>query len=156
MVKFGGPIFLDDAKAAGAGESHGAKGADPELLVAKHKEKGYTAAYAPNIDRKDIDLIKATRKAFERENIILAEVGYWQNIMSTDDAERKRHRDNMLDAFYFADEIGARCAVNIWGSYCHGNGSSQHCAEFKEVAKGGVGGTGLHRTSQGQNNDHHN
>jgi len=129
MVKFGGPIFLNEFKGAGAGEDHGVKSSDPELLVKKHKEKGYTSAYVPGIDRKDKDLIRATRKAFERENIILAEVGYWENIMDSEEAERKRHRDNMLEALYFADEIGARCAVNIWGSYCHGNGNSKHCAK---------------------------
>jgi len=135
MVKFGGPIFLEESKVAGAGESHSVAGTDPELLVAKHKEKGYTAAYVPQIDLKDGALIKATREAFEKAGILLAEAGYWENIMDTDEATRKYHRDKMLETFYLAEELGARCVVNIWGSYCHGNGNSVHSAKnFSEDA----------------------
>jgi len=135
MIRFGGPVFLDEAKAAGAGQSHGAAGTDPEKLAAKHREKGFTAAYAPQIDWRDKELVRATRKAFEKENVLLAEVGYWENIMDTDPQTRKFHRDKMLDALYLAEELGARCAVNIWGSYCHGNGNSKHDAgNFSEDA----------------------
>ncbi|MDR2619222.1 MAG: hypothetical protein LBC62_10165, partial [Treponema sp.] len=82
MIRFGGPVFMADEKAAGAGESHGSRG-DPVLLARKHKEKGFTAAYVPKIDINDAAMIKATREAFEKEGIILAEAGYWDNIMDT-------------------------------------------------------------------------
>src|SRR5689334_7982487 len=106
MVRLGGPVFFEESKGAGAGQSHGAMGADPELLAAKHKEKGFTSAYVPQIDYRDGDMVRATRKAFQRENIILAESGYWENMMDTDDATRKYHRDKMLDAYYLAEELG--------------------------------------------------
>jgi len=35
----------------------------------------------------------------------------------------------MMEAMNLAEELGAVCAVDILGSYCHGNGNSQHRAE---------------------------
>ena len=135
MVRFGGPVFLEETRAAGAGENHSLTCTDPELLVAKHKEKGFTAAYVPQIDAGDKELIRTMREVFQRENIMLAEAGYWENIMDIDPESRKYHRDRMLEAFYLAEELGARCALNIFGSYCHGNGNSQHSGKnFTEDA----------------------
>jgi sugar phosphate isomerase/epimerase len=128
MIRFGGPVFMGKERAAGAGQSHGAKEFDPVLLAKKHKEKGFTAAYVPQIDIKDARLIKETREAFEKEKIILAESGYWENIMDTDAETRAFHRNKQLEAFYLAEELGAVCSINIFGSYCHGNGNSQHKA----------------------------
>jgi len=34
----------------------------------------------------------------------------------------------MTEALALAEELGARCAVDILGSYCHGKGDSQHAA----------------------------
>ncbi|AEF82462.1 xylose isomerase domain protein TIM barrel [Leadbettera azotonutricia ZAS-9] len=115
-------------KAAGAGESHGAAGIDPVLLARKHKEKGFTAAYVPQIDAKDTALVMATREAFQKEGVMLSEAGYWENIMDTEAESRAYHRNRQLDSLYLAEEIGAVCSVNIFGSYCHGNGNSQHKA----------------------------
>jgi sugar phosphate isomerase/epimerase len=128
MIKLGGPVFMGQEKAAGAGENAGAAGVDPALLAKKHKEKGFTAAYVPKIDVKDAALVKATREAFQKEGIILAEAGYWENIMDTEAESRAFHRDRQLDSLYLAEELGAVCSVNIFGSYCHGNGNSQHKA----------------------------
>lgn len=129
MLKFGGPVFLDTSKAAGAGESHGAEATDPEALVRAHQAKGFTAAFAPKVSLQDTDLIRAIREAFEAAGIVIAEVGYWQNLMDTDPEIRKTHRQAMVEALALADELGARCAVDIFGSYCHGKGDSQHAAE---------------------------
>jgi sugar phosphate isomerase/epimerase len=129
MIRFGGPVFLSlEEKAAGAGESHGAAGTDPVLLAKKHKEKGFTAAYVPKIDVKDTALVKATREAFQKEGVMLAEAGYWENIMDTEAESRAFHRARQLDALCLAEKLGAVCSLNIFGSYCHGNGNSQHKA----------------------------
>jgi sugar phosphate isomerase/epimerase len=134
MLRLGGPVFMANEKAAAAGESHGAAG-DPVLLARKHKEKGFTAAYVPQIDVKDRELIKATREAFEKEHIILAEAGYWENIMDTDAESRAFHRARQMEALYLAEDLGAVCSLNIFGSYCHGNGNSRHTAlNFTEEA----------------------
>jgi sugar phosphate isomerase/epimerase len=134
MIRLGGPVFMADEKAAAAGESHGVAG-DPVLLARKHKEKGFTAAYVPQIDVQDRELIKATREAFAEEHIILAEAGYWENIMDTDGESRAFHRARQTEALYLAEELGAVCSLNIFGSYCHGNGNSRHTAlNFTEEA----------------------
>jgi sugar phosphate isomerase/epimerase len=128
MIRFGGPVFMDGEKAAGAAEDHGAASRDPALLAKKHREKGFSAAYVPKIDVKDTALIKATREAFQKEGVMLAEAGYWENIMDTEAESRAFHRGRQLDALYLAEELGAVCSLNIFGSYCHGKGSSQHKA----------------------------
>jgi sugar phosphate isomerase/epimerase len=134
MIRLGGPVFMAKEKAAGAGESHSAQG-DPVLLARKHKEKGFTAAYVPKIDIKDTAMIKATREAFNKEGIILSEAGYWENIMDTEAASRTFHRDRQVETLALAEELGALCSLNIFGSYCHGNGNSQHKAlNFTEEA----------------------
>ena len=59
MIRFGGPVFLEDnARVAGAGESHGAVVGDPAVLARAHKMKGFTAAYAPKIDLCDGAMIR--------------------------------------------------------------------------------------------------
>jgi sugar phosphate isomerase/epimerase len=134
MIRLGGPVFMAQEKAAGAGESHSAQG-DPALLARAHKEKGFTAAYVPKIDLKDTARIKATREAFNKEGIILAEAGYWENIMDTEAESRAFHRERQVEALALAEELGAVCSLNIFGSYCHGNGNSQHKAlNFTEEA----------------------
>lgn len=60
---------------------------------------------------------------------MIAEVGHWENLVDTDPAEKTGNRKAMTEALALADELGARCAVNIFGSYCHGNGNSRHAAE---------------------------
>jgi len=127
MIRFGGPVNLP-ARAPGAGESHGASGADPQVLARAVKAKGYRAAYTPQVSLGEPEKIKAVREAFAAEDIMLAEVGYWENIMDLDSNERARHRRAVADALALAEEVGARCAVDIFGSYCRGNGNSVHTA----------------------------
>jgi sugar phosphate isomerase/epimerase len=126
MIRFGGPVFFSGERAAKAGETAGSSMTDPAMLVQKHKEKGFTAAYVPKIDVKDTALIKETRMVFEKNGIMLSEAGYWNNIMDTDGESRKHHREQQIESLYLAEELGAVCSVNIWGSYCHGHGKSKH------------------------------
>jgi len=114
MIRFGGPIF----------QAHD----DPRKLAEAYKKKGYTAAYVPPVDLNDKHKIKEIREAFDAENIMLAEVGYWDNIADTDEAKRKHNIECLTNAMFLAEEIGACCAVDITGVY--GTGS-----EPKFVAK---------------------
>jgi len=130
MIRFGGPVFTKrNAKAAGAGESHGALADDPVALAKAHKSKGFTAAYAPKLDLNDGAKIKAVRDAFAKEGVMIAEVGFWDNLTDSDPASRAANRKSMVEALALAEELGARCAVDIFGSYCHGNGNSKHVAK---------------------------
>jgi len=115
MIRFGGPVF----------ESSG----DPWVIAKAYKSKGYTAAYVPHVALDDKERIKEIKKAFESENIMLAEVGYWENLRDLDETVRKNHMDSMLNAFYIAEEVGACCAVDIFGSYVYGRGDGTFSAK---------------------------
>jgi sugar phosphate isomerase/epimerase len=136
MIRFGGPVFMGNEKTvAKAGESHGAAVFDPEALARKHVEKGFTAAYAPQLDVNDSDKIRQTRKAFEKAGVVIAEAGYWENLLDTKEDNRRRNKQKMLETLYIAEELGARCTVNIIGSYCEGHGTREHVAKnFSEDA----------------------
>jgi len=127
MIRLGGPVYLNkNEKGAGARESHSAAAVDPDLLIKAHKAKGWQAAYAPAVSINDTDLIKAYREAFAAADIMIAEVGYWNNLIDTDSRTRTGHQQEMVEALAVAEELGACCAVDIFGSYCHGGGQSIH------------------------------
>ncbi|MDR1400001.1 MAG: sugar phosphate isomerase/epimerase [Treponema sp.] len=120
MIRLGGPVFLSaEEKAADL---------DPVFLARKHREKGFTAAYVPKIDLNNRELVKATREAFAKEGVMLAEAGYWENLMDTDAETRAVHRARQVEALALAEELGAVCSLNTFGSYCHGNGNDYHQA----------------------------
>lgn len=117
MIKIGGQVFPGNEQDA----------RDPEKLARLAKEMGYTAAYAPSYLSVDhLDEVRAAREAFAREGIVIAEVGYWENMLDLDPAARKKNREEMLKAFQLAEELGAGCVVNTAGSYCEGVGCGNH------------------------------
>ena len=118
MIRFGGPVF----------GLNGTEATDPERLADEHKKKGYRAAYAPRLSLAWTDEIKAFRRAFERADVMIAEVGYWENLMDLDPGARESNRREMTEALALAEELGARCAVDIFGSYCYGKGDETHDA----------------------------
>jgi sugar phosphate isomerase/epimerase len=128
MIRFGGPVFIDKIYVPDL-MTAGAQFVDPARVARRCKEKGFTSAKVPRIDVHDAVMVKATREAFEKENIMLAEIGYWDNLLDTDAETRTFHRERVLEALYAAEELGAVCAIDILGSYCHGNGNSVHAAE---------------------------
>ena len=124
MIRFGGPVFLTDDKAPTSGEDHGA-GGDPWEIAKAHKKKGYTAAYAPKVDPDQTERIKDIRNAFESEGVMLAEVQCWDNVVDTDEATRKMNMLALTETLWLAEELGARCAVDVLGSYIHGKCNSK-------------------------------
>lgn len=135
MIRLGGPIFQNNIKAAGAAESHGAAADDPSLLARAHRAKGYTAAYAPRVRLTETEKIREIRKAFEKENVLIAEVGCWCNLLDLDPETRKKNRADMLNSLALAEELGANCVVGLAGSYCSGGVPSHHDAKnFSEEA----------------------
>jgi sugar phosphate isomerase/epimerase len=90
---------------------------DPEQLALAHKRLGYSAAYCPNIPLTQTEKIKATESAFSKHGIIISEVGVWCNLMDQDPNKRKQNLSSVIDGLALADAIGARCCVNIAGSF---------------------------------------
>src|SRR5260370_36797849 len=78
-VRLGGPIFL--------------KSDDPAALAREHRRLGYSAAYCPNVAIGDSASIGAIVKAFQAENVVIAEVGAWKNMLDPDAQKRKQNLD---------------------------------------------------------------
>ncbi len=102
-VRLGGPIFL--------------KSDDPRELAREHRRLGYSAAYCPEAKAADKDRIAAIRSAFAAENVVVAEVGAWKNMLDPDEAVRKANIEYVTSRLALADAVGARCCVDIAGSY---------------------------------------
>jgi sugar phosphate isomerase/epimerase len=102
-VRLGGPIFL--------------KSDDPRELAREHRRLGYSAAYCPNADIKDTARIQAIVNGFAAENVILAEVGAWKNIQDPNPAARIANMQYVTERLALAEAVGARCCVDITGSY---------------------------------------
>ena len=102
-VRFGGPIFL--------------RSDDPAELAKEHRRLGYGAAYCPNAETGDTARLRAIERAFAAENVVIAEVGAWKNMLDPDTARRKANLEYVIARCALADEVGARCCVDIAGSY---------------------------------------
>jgi sugar phosphate isomerase/epimerase len=99
-VRLGGPIFL--------------RSADPAELAREHRRLGYSAAYCPETKLEDAARVE---RAFAAENVVIAEVGAWKNLLDPDDAKRKANLAYVTERCALADAVGARCCVDIAGSF---------------------------------------
>jgi sugar phosphate isomerase/epimerase len=102
-VRFGGPIFL--------------KSDDPRELAREHRRLGYGAAYCPQVILEDSGRIRAIEKAFAAENVVIAEVGAWVNMLDPDPVKRAKNLLYVTSRLALAETAGARCCVDIAGSY---------------------------------------
>lgn len=89
---------------------------DPEQWVAAVQAKGYRAAYCPLSGKEDSATIRAFELAAEQAGIVIAETGAWSNPLSPDEAIRRAALEKCQAMLALADEVGARCCVNIAGS----------------------------------------
>ncbi len=89
---------------------------DPAAWVKAHKELGYSAAYCPVQPGAPAELIKAYRAEAARNNLLIAEVGVWNNLMDPVEAKRIENQKKNIESLRLADEIGAHCCVNISGA----------------------------------------
>jgi sugar phosphate isomerase/epimerase len=102
-LRLGGPIFL--------------KSDDPDELAREHRRLRYSAAYVPAVELGDTGKIEAIRKAFAAQNVIIAEVGAWVNMLEQDAEKRRKNMAYVTDRLALAEAVGARVCVNIGGSY---------------------------------------
>jgi len=125
-MRLGGPVFVE--------------GKDPEAYVAAHVQKGYRAAYCPGWINADTDpeICAAFRAALARHDLVLAEVGIWQNVLSHNRDEARAAMEYSVRRLQTAEELDARCAVNIVGSWCttHWDGphESHYSRDFFDAA----------------------
>jgi sugar phosphate isomerase/epimerase len=99
---------------------------DPEVQALAHREKGYRAGYCPDIALTDAPRIRATEAAFARHAVVIAEVGRWVNLLAADPGERRKNRKTVTDGLALAEAVGARCCVDIAGSFNPDNWMGPH------------------------------
>ena len=80
------------------------------------KALGYSAAYCPAGAKDSPEIIRMYTQAAERANIVIAEVGAWSNPLDPDREKSQEAIKHCQTQLSLADEIGARCCVNISGS----------------------------------------
>lgn len=102
-MRLGGPVFI--------------KTEDPDELARAHRALGYRAAYAPNVRLEENEKIRAVVEAFAREDVAIAEVGAWVNMLDPDAEKRRKNLDYVTERLALSEELGARCCVNIAGSF---------------------------------------
>lgn len=101
-LRLGGPVFE--------------KFDGPDGWVEALKKLGYSAAYCPvGADAKD-DVVSVYVNAAKKANVIIAEVGVWNNPLSTDEKTRSEALAKCRRQLALAERIGAKCCVNIGGS----------------------------------------
>jgi sugar phosphate isomerase/epimerase len=101
-VRLGGPVF-DGSE-------------DPDRWVAALRKLGYSAAYCPLDGAADGATVRAYAEAARAAGILIAEVGAWSNPLSPDREARGAALALCRERLRLADEIGARCCINIAGS----------------------------------------
>ncbi len=102
-IRLGGPCFANSE--------------DPEGLALAHRKLGYRAAYCPAVALKDTDRIRALSEAFARHDVAIAEVGRWCNLLDADAEKRRQNLQTVTDGLALAEAIGARCCVDIAGTF---------------------------------------
>jgi sugar phosphate isomerase/epimerase len=102
-IRLGGPIFL--------------KSDDPRELAREHRRLGYSAAYCPEAKVDDAARIREIEKAFAAENVVIAEVGAWVNMLDPDADKRAKNLRYVVERLALAEAVGARCCPDIAGSY---------------------------------------
>ena len=102
-IRLGGPIYV--------------RSAHPQELALAYRKLGYRAAYCPNVSVNDADQIRAFSDAFAKNDVVIAEVGRWCNLLEADSKKRRANLDRVVDGLALAEAIGALCCVNIAGSY---------------------------------------
>jgi sugar phosphate isomerase/epimerase len=102
-VRLGGPVFNVPE--------------DPEELALAHKKLGYRAAYCRGVSLDDADRIRHTHDAFAKHDVVIAEVGRWCNLLEADPAKRAANLKTVTEGLALAEAVGARCCVDIAGSY---------------------------------------
>jgi sugar phosphate isomerase/epimerase len=102
-IRLGGPIYL--------------KSDDPRELAREHRRLGYSTAYCPEAKVEDSARVLEIEKAFLAENVVIAEVGAWVNMLDPDAEKRGKNLRYVIERLALAEAVGARCCPDIAGSY---------------------------------------
>lgn len=87
-----------------------------EEWAQRHVENGFSATNWPLKLGADPAQEEAFVNAAKKHDIMIAEVGVWNNLLEYDAAEREQNTRYAVERLKTADRVGARCCVNISGS----------------------------------------
>lgn len=106
--------------------------ANAEEWVQLLKERDLRAAYCPIDEDADDETVESYRKAAEKADIVISEVGTWHcSLLHEKKEEREEAYRRCLRRLKLADRIGARCMVSIAGS-CGGRWDGPHPKNLTE------------------------
>ena len=88
----------------------------PEEWAADMERIGAPAINFPLDFQADPELIRAYQEAAERHGLVIAEVGVWRNTLASDPAAREKWIEYAIGQLRLAEELGARCCVNVLGT----------------------------------------
>ncbi len=101
-MRLGGPVFPNHVT--------------PEAWVKALAAKQYRAAYCPLTPAASAAERTEYRTAAAEADVVIAEVGAWSNPLSPDPKEADAALRKIVESIRLADDVGARCCVNIAGS----------------------------------------
>jgi len=107
---------------------------DPEAIARAYVDAGYSAAVCPPVTLDQPERIRALREAFARYDVMLAEIGTWNNMLDPDPAQRAANVEANTRALALADELGVLCCVNIAGSFSATRWDGPHPRNLSEEA----------------------
>ncbi len=119
-LRLGGPVFV--------------KTDDPDQLALAYTKLGYRAAICPDIPLRESARIEALSRAFQRHDVVLAEVGRWVNLLDADPKLRAKNLADVTDGLALAEAAGALCCVDIVGSYNKTRWDGPHPDNISQLA----------------------
>lgn len=109
------------------------KGIDPEQYALAHVEKGYGAAIVPGwISMEKPKELQAFKKAMKKHDIVIAEVGIWNNPLHPDKTEAEKNIGLMVERLRLAEELEASTCVNILGTKQTKSWFGPHADDYSE------------------------
>lgn len=98
------------------GISKNLKHQTPMEWAKKHYDLGLRCINFPWDFDSPVDLLEY-KKAAEKYDLTIAELGIWKPLLCLDEKQRKENIDFAVSELQFADEIGAKCCVDFIGTY---------------------------------------
>jgi sugar phosphate isomerase/epimerase len=107
---------------------------DPEEMALAYVHAGYNAAVCPRASLGEPERIRAIRAAFARHDVMLAEVGVWNNMLDPDPVARAANLEANVRGMALAEAYGAVCCVNIAGSFNPAKWDGPHPRDLSDEA----------------------
>ena len=89
---------------------------DPGAWITQLQKLGYRAAYCPVGTDADEKEIRAYEEAAKKHDVVISEVGAWSNTIDPDQEKAAGAIETCIAGLELAEQIGAKCCVNISGS----------------------------------------